>query len=81
MANHGLIPSMSRRGNCHDNAVAESFFSSLKNEVIYQRHFPTRVEAEAVVNDYIGVYYNEMRLHQTLNYQTPAGVEARCKNA
>jgi len=79
LENNGLIASMSRKGNCHDNAVAESFFSSLKNEVIHDRLFPTRAEAEAVVNDYIGVYYNEMRLHQTLNYQTPAGVERQCE--
>jgi putative transposase len=79
MAQHGLRASMSRKGNCHDNAVAESFFSNLKNEVLHQRQFPTRAEAKAVINDYIGVYYNEMRLHQTLRYQTPATVEAQFK--
>ncbi len=77
MENHGVVASMSRKGNCLDNAVAESFFSSLKNEVIHERLFPTRSEARAVVNDYIGAYYNDMRLHQTLDYQTPAEVESR----
>ena len=72
---HGALPSMSRKGNCHDNAVAESFFSSLKNETQHDRICETRDEARAVVNDYIGAYYNKRRLHQTLAYQTPASVE------
>lgn len=77
MRRYGLIASMSRKGNCHDNAVAESFFSNLKNEVIHDRLFPTRAEARAVVRDYIEVYYNQMRLHQALSYRTPAEVEAQ----
>jgi putative transposase len=77
MAKHGLRASMSRRGNCHDNAVAESFFSNLKNEAMQDRLFTTRAEAKAVVADYIEVYYNRMRLHQTLGYQTPVAVEAQ----
>jgi hypothetical protein len=55
---HGLIPSMSRRGDCFDNAVAESFFSSLKNERIRRRIYPSREEARADVLDYIEVFYN-----------------------
>ena len=55
---HGLIPSMSRRGNCFDNAVAESFFSSLKKERIRRRIYPSREEARADVFDYIEVFYN-----------------------
>jgi len=77
LAEHGLQPSMSRKGNCHDNAVAESFFSNLKNEVMHDRFFSSRLEAKAVINDYIEVYYNRMRLHQTLGYQTPEQVEAQ----
>jgi putative transposase len=77
LAEHGIVPSMSRKGNCHDNAVAESFFSSLKNEVMHERYFSTRDEAHAVINDYIEVYYNRMRIHQTLGYQTPHQVEAQ----
>ena len=73
---HGVLASMSRKGNCHDNAAAESFFSNLKNEVMHDRLFASREEARAVVNDYIGMYYNRSRLHQTLGYQTPAQVEA-----
>lgn len=74
---HGVLPSMSRKGNCHDNAVAESFFSNLKNEVMHERLFASREEAVAVVTDYIEVYYNRLRLHQTLGYQTPVAVEAQ----
>lgn len=77
LAEHGVLPSMSRKGNCHDNAVAESFFSNLKNEAIHDRYFATREEAKAVINDYIEVYYNRMRLHQTLGYQTPVQVESQ----
>jgi putative transposase len=75
LAENGVAPSMSRKGNCHDNAVAESFFSNLKNEAMHERYFSTREEARAVINDYIEVYYNRMRLHQTLGYQTPEQVE------
>jgi putative transposase len=73
---HSVLASMSRKGNCYDNAVAESFFSNLKNEAMHDRLFGSRAEAKAVVNDYIEVYYNRQRLHQTLGYQTPAAVEA-----
>ena len=76
LADNGIKASMSRRGNCHDNAVAESFFSNLKNEVIHGRVFATREDAQAVIADYIEVYYNQRRLHQSLNYQTPMQVEA-----
>lgn len=75
MTAHGIEASMSRRATCHDNAVAESFFSNLKNEVIYERLFATREEAQLLVQDYIEVYYNRLRLHQTLNYKTPVQVE------
>ena len=73
---HNVLASMSRKGNCHDNAVAESFFSNLKNEVMHDRLFASRDDAKAVVNDYIELYYNSERLHQTLDYQTPDAVEA-----
>jgi putative transposase len=76
LQSHAVLASMSRKGNCHDNAVAESFFSNLKNEVMHDRLFASRDEARAVVNNYIEVYYNRERLHQTLGYQTPAAVEA-----
>ena len=72
---HKMIPSMSRKGNCHDNAVAESFFANLKNELIYHHDFRTRQEARSAIFDYIELFYNRKRLHQTLNYQTPEAYE------
>lgn len=72
---HNLIHSMSRRGNCYDNAVAESFFSNLKNELVHHCDFPTRDQARAAIFDYIELYYNRKRLHQTLGYRTPDEVE------
>ena len=72
---HDMIPSASRKGNCHDNAVAESFFSHLKNELIYHRNFANREEARSAIFDYIEVFYNRQRLHQTLDYQTPIEYE------
>lgn len=72
---HQMISSMSRKGNCHDNAVAESFFANLKNELIYHQDFKTRSEARTAIFDYIELFYNRKRLHQTLNYQTPEGYE------
>jgi len=68
---HKMIASMSRKGNCHDNAVAESFFANLKNELIYHRDFTTRSEARSAIFDYIELFYNRKRLHQTLNYTSP----------
>ena len=72
---HDMIPSMSRKGNCHDNAVAESFFSHLKNELIYHRDYSDRNEARAAIFDYIEVFYNRQRHHQTLGYKTPVEYE------
>lgn len=72
---HEMIPSMSRKGNCHDNAVAESFFSHLKNELVYHRDFIDRDEARSAIFDYIEVFYNRQRLHQTLGYKTPIEYE------
>ena len=74
---HQLIPSMSRRGNCHDNAVAESFFSQLKNEITHHTIYATREQAKAAIADYIEVYYNRHRLHQSLQYRTPADFEVQ----
>ncbi len=72
---HGLIPSMSRRGNCFDNAVAESFFSSLKKERIRRRIYQSREEARADVFDYIEVYYNRNRRHSHLGQVSPHDFE------
>jgi putative transposase len=72
---HGIRQSMSRRGNCLDNAPMESFFASLKKERVHQTRFRTRAEARAAVFDYIEIFYNRQRLHSALGYRTP--VEAR----
>jgi transposase InsO family protein len=68
-------PSMSRRGNCHDNAVAESCFSTLKNELTRHTVYRTRKEAVAAISEYIEVYYNQLRPHTTMKYRSPAQVE------
>lgn len=79
LQDHTIRPSMSRKGNCHDNAVAESFFSNLKNELTHHYIFDDAASAEAAVGDYIDVYYNQHRLHQSLDYRTPAQVEAQLR--
>ena len=63
---HGMMASMSRRGNCYDNAVAESFFSSLKNELIHHSSYKTREEARTAIFEYIEMFYNRKRRHQSL---------------
>ena len=72
----GIELSMSRRGNCWDNAVAESFFATLKTELIYGRAWPTRQQLRAAIFEYIEIFYNRKRRHSTLNYKTPAQIEA-----
>ena len=79
--NAGLLPSMSGRKSAYDNAVAESFFSNLKNELVHHRDFPTRDHARAAIFDYIELYYNRKRLHQTLGYRTPEEVEREWNGA
>jgi len=74
---HGMIPSMSRKGDCFDNACAESFFSTLKNELVHHATFHTREEARTAIFEYIEVFYNRQRLHQTLGYLAPAEYERR----
>ncbi len=68
---HDFVGSMSRKGECHDNAVAESFFGSLKQERVHWRHYQTRREAQQDILDYITVFYNPMRLHSYLDYKSP----------
>lgn len=72
---YGLKSSMSRRGNCWDNAVAESFFKTLKAELVYQNNFLTREEAKSAIFRYIEVYYNKLRRHSAIDYRTPFEVE------
>ncbi|CAO5680863.1 MAG: Putative transposase InsK for insertion sequence element IS150 [Holosporales bacterium] len=63
--------SQSRKGNCWDNAVAESFFSTLKTELVYNCSFKTREEAKLYIFEYIEVFYNQVRLHSALAYKSP----------
>lgn len=67
-----LRASMSRRGNCYDNAPMESFWGSLKNELVYHRRYATRAEAEASIREYIEIFYNRQRRHSRLGYLAPA---------
>jgi putative transposase len=68
---YGCIQSMSRKGNCWDNAVAESFFGALKSERIYRDHYETRIHASMAIFEYIEIFYNKRRLHSVLDYLTP----------
>jgi putative transposase len=68
---HRCVSSMSRKGNCWDNAVAESFFGSLKQELVQWRHYQSRKEAQQDILDYIVMFYNSNRLHSYLGYQSP----------
>lgn len=77
---HGMIPSMSRKGNCWDNAPVERFFSSLKREWTGDRLYQTRQQAIADVREYVLVYYNAVRLHSTLGYQSPMEYENTLNN-
>lgn len=73
---NGFVGSMSRKGDCWDNAVAESFFASLKKERVYWRHYQTRAEAQRDILDYIVMFYNSRRLHSTLDYTSPNDYES-----
>lgn len=71
LSKHNSIQSMSRKGNCWDNAVAESFFGALKSERIYRDLYETRIHATMAVFEYIEIFYNKKRLHSVLDYLTP----------
>ena len=77
LAEHGFIGSMSRKGNCYDNAVAESFFHTLKIECIRRRIFKTREEAKRIIFAWIETRYNRTRRHSTLDYLSPFEYEKR----
>jgi len=72
---HGITLSMSGKGHCYDNAVAESFFHTLKAEEIHFNHYRTREEAKVAIFEYIEVFYNRQRLHSTLGYKSPCEFE------
>jgi transposase InsO family protein len=71
-----VVPSMSRKANCYDNAVIEAFWSTLKLELVYRTNFTTTAQAQAALFDYIEVFYNRRRRHSALGYQSPAEFEA-----
>lgn len=71
----GITCSMSRRGNCWDNAVAESFFGTLKTELIYPTTFANRAMVKTTIAEWIEVFYNRQRLHSTIGYCTPVQFE------
>jgi transposase InsO family protein len=73
----GCAQSMSRKGNCWDNAVTESFFGNLKSEMVHHERFATKRAATDQLFDYIEVFYNRMRIHSATDYFAPAEYEAR----
>lgn len=77
MRRHGAVPSMSRKGNCWDNAPMESFFSRLKVELIYVQQFLSIEEAKSSIFEYIEVFYNRLRRHSSLGYVAPVEFERK----
>jgi transposase InsO family protein len=77
LADHGMVQSLSRPRQCWDNAVAESFFASLKTELIDRRSWATRAQARRAMFDYIEVFFNRRRLHSSLDYLTPVEYETK----
>lgn len=75
LANNGILCSMSRKGNCWDNAPAESFFRTLKRELVGKTLFPSHEAASLAIFEYIEVYYNKNRMHSTINYLSPENYE------
>jgi transposase InsO family protein len=77
LADAEIVPSMSRRGDCWDNAVVESFFSTIKQELVYRRDFASHDEARSELFSYIEGFYNRRRRHSTLGYLSPEQYEGR----
>jgi putative transposase len=75
LARHGITCGMSRRGDCWDNAPMESFFASLKKELVHGADFATRAQAREAIFEYIEVFYNSQRRHSSLGYVAPAEYE------
>lgn len=80
LRDNGIVCSMSRKGNCWDNAVVESFFGTLKKELIHRRPWATVRSAHAAIADYIEFFYNSRRKHSTLGYLSPAAYERKYNN-
>ncbi len=77
LEDHGLRQSLAAPGQCWDNAVAESFWATLKEELVYQHSWPTRARARHAIFEFVEVFYNRQRLHSSLGYLSPAEYEAR----
>lgn len=76
LARHGMTASMSRSGNCYDNAVIESFFGTLKTELVHHEHYATREQARSSIFEYVEVFYNRRRRHSAIGYVSPDAFEA-----
>ncbi len=76
IAKHVLTQSMSRRGNCWDNAVAESFFATLKKQAVHGERFSTKHQVQQKIFEYIECYYNRVRRHSTIGWVSPVDFEA-----
>ena len=81
LAQHGIVCSMSRRGDCWDNAVAESFFATLKIELVHDAAWATRAAARTELFDYLELFYNGQRRHSALGYLSPRAFERRREQA
>ena len=77
LRHHGFKPSMSGKGNCYDNSAVESFFKSLKAELVWRRHWQTRREVEVALFEYINGFYNPRRKHSALGWKSPVVFEQR----
>ena len=71
-----MVQSMSRKGDCWDNAVSESFFATIKKELVRDHQFHTRAAAKSELFEYIEVFYNRRRIHSSLGYRTPVALES-----
>ena len=76
-----MVQSMSRRGDCWDNAAMESFFKTLKVERVYRTRYETRAQAKLDIVDWIEGFYNRQRIHSSIGYKTPVGAECRRMSA
>ena len=77
LQSHQMQSSMSGKGNCWDNACAESFWATLKTELVHHEHYATREQAKQSIFEYIEIFYNRKRLHSSLDYLSPEAFEAR----
>lgn len=75
LAKNNIVPSMSRKGNCYDNSSAESFFATLKKELVYRNSYRTKSEAKKAIFEYIEVWYNRERLHSSIGFMSPVQFE------